>query len=99
MKRYRAIGASKIAAVLCGALLGCSPSEPSLSEIEQNCKAVFLSEAGIPSQYHNNFTVKAKKVGSGRWRITMTAERFGQSRSLNGFAVMDSNGDIHYYTD
>ena len=40
-----------------------------------------------------------RKIGDGRWAVTMEAERYGERHTLNATAVMDKNGDIHYYTD
>ena len=42
---------------------------------------------------------KAKRIGNGRWAVRMVGERNGVRRTLNATAVMDKNGDIHYYTD
>ncbi len=42
---------------------------------------------------------KAKRIGNGRWAVRMVGERNGVRRTLNATAVMDKNGDIHYYTE
>ena len=42
---------------------------------------------------------KARKIGHGRWAVTMEAERYGQRSTPKATAVMDKKGDIHYYAD
>lgn len=81
---------------LCFANIGCGPSEPSNSEIATGMKRSFITETGACSA---NLNAKAKKIGEGRWAVKMTAEKDGYKRTLNATAVMDKNGDIHYYTD
>ena len=76
--------------------IGCGPSEPSNSEIATGMKRSFITETGA---YSANLNAKAKKIGDGRWAVKMTAEKDGYKRTLNATAVMDKNGDIHYYTD
>lgn len=78
-------------------LCGCGPSGPSNREIEDGCKRSFSQQAGVPA---SQLAVKASSLGSGRWALKMTVTRYdGAKRSLNATAVMDKNGDIHYYTD
>ena len=78
-------------------LCGCGSGEPSLSEIEDGFRMSFASQTGMPA---SSMHVKAKRLEKGRWAVRMTATRYdGQSRSLDATAVMDENGDIHYYTD
>lgn len=83
-----------IAITIIGSICGCGPSEPSESEIANGMRRQFIMNTGAyPS------SVKAKKIGSGRWAVRMTAERYGERRSLDATAIMDKNGDIHYYTN
>ena len=79
------------------ALIGCGASEPSNKEIAQGMMESFVRDTGVrPAK----LKAKAKKIGDGRWAVTMEAERYdGGRRTLNATAVMDKNGDIHYYTD
>ena len=78
------------------AFLGCGPKEPSLAEIERGMVDTFRRESGNYSDY---LDAKAKRIGNGRWAVRMTAERYGERRTLNATAVMDKNGDIDYYTE
>ena len=78
------------------ALAGCGASEPSNKEIAQGMMKSFVQETGVSS---SDMKAKAKKIGNGRWSVQMVIERFGERRTLNATAVMDKNGDIHYYTD
>ena len=58
----------------------------------------FVNETGVnPDSLQ--LKAKARKIGNGRWTVTMEAERYGERHTLNATAVMDKNGDIHYYTD
>lgn len=83
-----------ISALALGSVLGCGPSEPTESEIANGMRRQFIMNTGAyPS------SVRAKKIGSGRWAVRMTAERYGERRSLDATAIMDKNGDIHYYTN
>lgn len=79
------------------ALAGCGGGEPSSKEIAQGMIRMFSRETGISSA---NLKARAKKIGNGRWTVAMEVERYdGQRRTLNATAVVDKNGDIHYYTD
>ena len=78
------------------ALAGGGVSEPSDKEIAEGMMRRFAQRTG---EYSANLKAKAKKIGNGRWAVTMEAERYGQRRILNATAVMDKNGDIHYYTN
>lgn len=85
------------------AMIGCDSgnqlvaAKPTLREIEDGFKESMSRDAGIPQSC---MSVKATDIGSGRWAVRMTATRYdGQQRTLNATAVMDKNGDIHYYTD
>lgn len=79
------------------ALAGCGGGEPSNKEIAQEMIRMFSRETGISSA---NLKARAKKIGNGRWTVAMEVERYdGQLRTLNATAVVDKNGDIHYYTD
>lgn len=78
------------------ALAGCGAREPSNKEIAQGMMRSFVRESGVQPA---NLKAKAKKIGNGRWAVIMEAERYGERRTLNATAVMDKNGDIHYYTD
>ena len=77
--------------------VGCGQSEPSNKEIAQGMMRSFIHETGVQPA---NLRAKAKKIGNGRWAVSMEGERYdGERRTLNATAVMDKNGDIHYYTD
>ena len=77
-------------------LAGCGSSEPSNKEIAQGMINRFVRETGAgPS----NLKAKAKKIGNGQWAVTMEGEKHGERRRLNATAVMDKNGNIHYYTE
>ncbi len=54
---------------------------------------------GNPYESRNNLKVSVRRVSYGKWSIVCTAQRNGERRTLNATAVMDKNGDIHYYTD
>ena len=83
-------------AAMASVLVGCGQSEPSNADIERGMKESFIRKTGA---FSASLDVKAKKIGNGRWSVRLTAERNGQRRTLNATAVMDKNGDIHYYTD
>ena len=91
---------NKIMALTIGAmaiaLVGCGHSEPSNAEIERGMKESFIRKTGA---FSANLDAEARKIGKGRWSVRLTAERNGQRRTLNATAVMDKNGDIHYYTN
>ena len=94
MKRLMAavaIGATAMMMAGCG-----GRGEPSNAEIERGMKESFIRNTGA---FSADLDAKAKKIGNGRWSVRLTAEQNGQRRSLNATAVMDRNGDIHYYTD
>ena len=78
------------------ALAGCGASEPSNKEIAQEMMRSFIRETGVQPA---NLRAKAKKIGNGRWAVSMEAERCGKRRTLNATAVMDKDGTIHYYTE
>ncbi len=78
------------------AFLGCGPKEPSLAEVERGMVDTFRHETG---NYTDFLDAKAKRIGNGRWAVRMTGERYGERRTLNATAVMDKDGDIHYYTE
>ena len=78
------------------AFVGCGQKEPSIAEIEQGMVETFRRESG---NYSDFLDAKAKRIGNGRWAVRMVGERNGVRRTLNATAVMDKNGDIHYYTD
>ena len=82
-----------VAAIL--SFIGCG-GEPSNAEIARGMKEIFMRETGA---YSANLDAQARKIGKGRWVVRLTAERYGERRTLNATAVMDKNGDIHYYTD
>lgn len=78
-------------------LAGCGPKEPSTAEIERGVVDSFRQETGITS---GKINAKATKTGNGRWDVRIVGERYdGERRTLNATAVMDKNGDIHYYTE
>lgn len=78
-------------------LFGCGPDEPSLSEVEKGCRESVSREMGIPQ---SAILTRAHKIGGGRWsvRVTLICPD-GQSRSMGTTAVLDENGDVHYYSD
>ena len=78
------------------AFLGCGQKEPSIAEIERGMVNTFRRESG---NYTDFLDAKAKRIGNGRWAVRMVGERNGVRRTLNATAIMDKNGDIHYYTD
>lgn len=78
------------------AFVGCGQREPTTAEIERGMVDTFRRETG---NYTDFLDAKAKRIGNGRWAIRMVGERNGVRRTLNATAVMDKNGDIHYYTD
>lgn len=85
--------------VLAVALLaGCGAGKPSNKEIAQGMMRSFARETGV-NPNTGQLKAKARKIGNGRWAVTMEAERYGDRRTLNATAVMDKNGDIHYYTE
>lgn len=81
-----------LAAVLCG----CGHNEPSSREIALGMIESFANETGIDK---SALAAKAKKIGNGRWAVSLRVDRYGQQRILNATAVMDGNGEIHFYTD
>lgn len=85
----------KLIGLMC-ILVGCGRNEPSEAEIADGMKSTFIRQTGW---YSSDVNARAKKIGDGRWSVKLTAERYGQRRTLNATAVMDKNGDVHYYTD
>ena len=78
-------------------LYGCGGDDPSISEIEEGCRTAVNRETGIPKSY---ISARARKIESGRWAVCYTLTRIdGKRRSSNVTAVLDENGDIHYYFD
>lgn len=51
------------------------------------------------SIYAVRLTSHARKISDGRWSVWLTVEQNGISRTLHGTAVVDENGDLHYYMD
>ena len=89
MKKVLIIGAMMV-------LVGCGQDEPSNAEIARGMKESFMRNSGA---YSANLDATARKIGNRRWAVRLTAEQFGEWRTLNATAVMDKKGDIHYYTD
>lgn len=88
-----------VAIMLAVALLaGCGAGEPSNKEIAQGMMRSFVRETGV-NPNPGQLKAKARKIGDGRWAVTMEAERYGERRTLSATAIMDKNGDIHYYTE
>lgn len=85
-----------IIVVLCFINFGCGPSEPSNQEIAQGMMRSFVEETGACP---TDLSAKAKKIGNGRWAVKLRAYRNGEQRTLDATAVMDKNGDVHFYTD
>lgn len=78
-------------------LCGCGGGEPSISEIEEGCRTAVNRETGISESC---ISARARKIGAGRWAVCYTLTRYdGKRRSSNVTAVVDENGDIHYYFD
>lgn len=78
-------------------LFGCGLDKPSLSDVENGCKEALSREMGIPQ---SAILTRAHKIGGGRWSVRVTLIRLdGRSRSMDATAVIDKNGDIHYYSD
>lgn len=82
--------------ILAFTLSGCGRREPSIGEIERGIRRNFIVQTGVAP---NALDVKVKRVGEGRWAVCLGVTQFGVHRTLNARAVMDKNGDIHYYTD
>lgn len=72
------------------------PTEPSISEIERGFKEAMF---GNPYESRNNLKVIVRRISYGKWSILCTARRNGESRTLHATAIMDKNGDIHFYTE
>ncbi len=89
MKRILIIGSMMV-------FVGCGQGEPSNAEIARGMKESFMRNSGA---YSANLDATARKIGNGRWAVSLTTEQFGERRTLNATAVMDKNGDIHYYTE
>lgn len=84
------------AAVLCGVLLGCSQSEPSLSEIEQGMIRESLFQAGGDAY---DFGATATKVTDKAWTVRITYRKDGNSYEVYGTATMNSKGKMCYIPD
>ncbi len=79
------------------AFMGCGFKVPSTAVIERVVVNSIRRETGI---YSGSLDAKAEGIGNGRWDVRITGERYdGERRTLNATAVMDKNGDIHYYTE
>ena len=78
------------------AMCGCGPREPSLSEVERGMKESFIRQTG---NFAVRLTSHARKISDGRWSVWLTVEQNGSRRTLHATAVMDKNGDLHYYVD
>ena len=78
------------------AMCDCGPSEPSLSEVERGMKESFIRQTG---NFAVRLTSHARKISDGRWSVWLTVEQNGSRRTLHATAVMDKNGDLHYYVD
>lgn len=78
-------------------LVGCGPSEPSNREVAAGAREVLYNEFGCPRNVR--IQSRAERIGNGRWHVEMDLWRYGQQRKLNATAIMDKNGDLHYYTD
>lgn len=87
-----------VMATLVVSLAGCGVSEPSNKEIAHGMMEMFIRETGA-NPNSGQLKARAHKIGKGRWAVQMEAERYGERRTLNATAIMDKNGDIHYYTD
>ena len=79
------------------ALAGCGVSEPSNEKIAQEMVRVFSRKTGVPSA---RLKARAKKTGKGRWAVSMEGERYeGARRTFYATAIIDKNGDLHYFFD
>ena len=79
------------------AIVGCEGSEPSNATIEREFRRSLAREG---FRWAEQSKVQVRKTGKGHWSIRPTARRWdGESRTLRATAVMDTNGNIHYYTD
>lgn len=78
-------------------LAGCGPSEPSNREVAAGAREVLYKDLGLPRDV--NVRPRVERIGNGRWHVEMDLWRYGQRRKLNATAIMDKNGDLHYYTD
>ena len=87
-----------VLAGLAFAITGCGASEPPNEEVARGMMEMWVRETGMHAT-PENLRAKAKKIGGGRWAVQMVVEKNGERRTLNATAVMDANGDIHYYTD
>ena len=84
--------------IITATVSGCGSGEPSNKEIAQGMMRSFVRETGV-NPNPGQLKAKARKIGDGRWAVTMEAERYGERRTLSATAIMDKNGDIHYYTE
>ena len=89
-RMFQIVAATITAAVIAG----CGSSEPSNEEIARGMMRSFVRKTGVNPALEQ-LRAKARKIGNGRWAVTMEAI----GGRLNATAVMDKNGDIHYYTD
>ena len=71
-------------------------TEPSIREIEMGFKEAMF---GNPYESRNNLKVTVSRIAYGKWSIVCTIQKNGERRTLNATAIMDKNGDIHYYTE
>ena len=71
-------------------------STPSSSEVARGMDRT-LSDYGVPSYRVNS---RAESLGSGRWAVSSDIRMYdGSTRTIHSTAVMDRNGDLHYYTE
>lgn len=71
-------------------------NEPTKYEIESNLERKLKSEA--PAYIMKDIDVTAKRVSKGKWSVKVRAERIdGDYKYFDMSAIVDSNGDIHYF--
>lgn len=83
--------------ILTTLMLGCSPSEPTVKEIERGFREMVYEESNGVLRAGE---VRVKKTGRGLYMIRFSCiGPTGSPLWFNGEARLDDEGAIHYYTD